>query len=508
MGVIILRQALISVYDKTEVVELAQELSALGYRIISTGGTYKLLKENNLPVTYISDVTEFPEILDGRVKTLHPRIHGGILAKDTAEHRQQLQSIGGELIDLVIVNLYPFESVSQDPNATFDQVIENIDIGGPTLIRAAAKNHDRVTVICDPNDYASVLSQLKTGTLSSAERKRLAAKAFAYTAYYDTLIAQYLEQPIFPDKLTIALQKVSELRYGENPHQKAAFYRQVPRSESSIADAVQLHGKELSFNNIYDAQAAWQMVSAFDEPCVVAVKHNNPCGLAVADTLYDAYVKTYESDPVSIFGGIVACNRQVDLATAKLMYKIFLEVIIAPDFSPEALQILTKKPNIRLLKLAPALSRDWDWKKVPGGFLIQEGDIIDLDESLLQVVTNRQPTPQEWQDLRFAWKVVKYVKSNAIVLCKDKQLLGVGAGQMNRVQSVRLSAAQAGEKARGSVLGSDAFFPFADNIEEAAKCGVTAIIQPGGSVRDQEVIEACNRYGIAMVFTGIRHFRH
>ena len=508
MGVIILRQALISVYDKTEVVELAQELSALGYRIISTGGTYKLLKENNLPVTYISDVTEFPEILDGRVKTLHPRIHGGILAKDPAEHRQQLQSIGGELIDLVIVNLYPFESVSQDPNATFDQVIENIDIGGPTLIRAAAKNHDRVTVICDPNDYASVLSQLKTGTLSSAERKRLAAKAFAYTAYYDTLIAQYLEQPIFPDKLTIALQKVSELRYGENPHQKAAFYRQVPRSESSIADAVQLHGKELSFNNIYDAQAAWQMVSAFDEPCVVAVKHNNPCGLAVADTLYDAYVKTYEADPVSIFGGIVACNRQVDLATAKLMYKIFLEVIIAPDFSPEALQILTKKPNIRLLKLAPALSRDWDWKKVPGGFLIQEGDIIDLDESLLQVVTNRQPTPQEWQDLRFAWKVVKYVKSNAIVLCKDKQLLGVGAGQMNRVQSVRLSAAQAGEKARGSVLGSDAFFPFADNIEEAAKCGVTAIIQPGGSVRDQEVIEACNRYGIAMVFTGIRHFRH
>lgn len=508
MGVIILRQALISVYDKTGVVELAQELSALGYRIISTGGTYKLLKENNLPVTYISDVTEFPEILDGRVKTLHPRIHGGILAKDTAEHRQQLQSIGGELIDLVIVNLYPFESVSQDPNATFDQVIENIDIGGPTLIRAAAKNHDRVTVICDPNDYASVLSQLKTGTLSSAERKRLAAKAFAYTAYYDTLIAQYLEQTIFPDKLTIALQKVSELRYGENPHQKAAFYRQVPRSESSIADAVQLHGKELSFNNIYDAQAAWQMVSAFDEPCVVAVKHNNPCGLAVADTLYDAYVKTYEADPVSIFGGIVACNRQVDLATAKLMYKIFLEVIIAPDFSPEALQILTKKPNLRLLKLAPALSRDWDWKKVPGGFLIQEGDIIDLDESLLQVVTNRQPTPQEWQDLRFAWKVVKYVKSNAIVLCKDKQLLGVGAGQMNRVQSVRLSAAQAGEKARGSVLGSDAFFPFADNIEEAAKCGVTAIIQPGGSVRDQEVIEACNRYGIAMVFTGIRHFRH
>lgn len=508
MGVIILRQALISVYDKTGVVELAQELSALGYRIISTGGTYKLLKENNLPVTYISDVTEFPEILDGRVKTLHPRIHGGILAKDTAEHRQQLQSIGGELIDLVVVNLYPFESVSQDPNATFDQVIENIDIGGPTLIRAAAKNHDRVTVICDPNDYASVLSQLKTGTLSSAERKRLAAKAFAYTAYYDTLIAQYLEQPIFPDKLTIALQKVSELRYGENPHQKAAFYRQVPRSESSIADAVQLHGKELSFNNIYDAQAAWQMVSAFDEPCVVAVKHNNPCGLAVADTLYDAYVKTYEADPVSIFGGIVACNRQVDLATAKLMYKIFLEVIIAPDFSPEALQILTKKPNLRLLKLAPALSRDWDWKKVPGGFLIQEGDIIDLDESLLQVVTNRQPTPQEWQDLRFAWKVVKYVKSNAIVLCKDKQLLGVGAGQMNRVQSVRLSAAQAGEKARGSVLGSDAFFPFADNIEEAAKCGVTAIIQPGGSVRDQEVIEACNRYGIAMVFTGIRHFRH
>ncbi|HPT92266.1 MAG TPA: bifunctional phosphoribosylaminoimidazolecarboxamide formyltransferase/IMP cyclohydrolase [Limnochordia bacterium] len=503
-----MKLALLSVYDKTGVAAFAQSLVENGYKLISTGGTYRLLKENNLPVTYISEVTEFPEILDGRVKTLHPRVHGGILAKDTDEHRRQLEQIGGSLIDLVAVNLYPFEAVSQDPNATEEQVVENIDIGGPTLLRAAAKNHARVVVVSDPKDYDWVLEKMKEGSLDLDDRKRLAAKAFNHTAYYDTLIAHYLGQPVFADKMTVALEKAANLRYGENPHQKAAFYRQAPVWPVSIAQAQQLHGKELSFNNIYDAQAAWQLVSEFQEPCAVAVKHNNPCGLAVGESLYEAYLKAYEGDPVSIFGGIVAVNRKVDVPTAKEMSKIFLEVIIAPDFTEDALAVLTKKANLRLLKLEPAQSSDWDWKKVSGGFLIQEADVVDLDHNQLKVVTNRQPSDEEWEDLFFGWKVVKYVKSNAIVLCKAKQLIGVGAGQMNRVQSVRLSVEQAGDQAKGAVLASDAFFPFADSVELAASKGVTAIIQPGGSVRDQEVIDACNQHGMAMVFTGIRHFRH
>lgn len=504
-----MKKALISVFDKTGVVEFAASLVELGYEIISTGGTFTTLQEAGLPVTYISKITDFPEILDGRVKTLHPRIHGGILAKDTEEHLQELTSIGGSLIDLVAVNLYPFEKVSQIPGVAFEQVLENIDIGGPTLLRAAAKNHPRVTVVCEPSDYENVLTNLKTDSMTLEFRKELAAKAFAHTAYYDTLIAQYLskETDQFPDKLTIALSKVKDLRYGENPHQQAAFYQQVP-STGGLACAEQLNGKELSFNNIYDTEAAWQLVSNFEEPCVVAVKHNNPCGLGVGTDLYEAWVKAYEGDPVSIFGGIIACNRIVDLKTAQAMNKIFLEVIVAPDFSDDALQLLRKKANLRLLKLVPQLNTGHDWKKVTGGLLIQEGDQLDLIEEDLKVVTKRQPTNEEWSDLRMAWKVVKYVKSNAIVFCKDQQLIGVGAGQMNRVQSVRLAANQGGDKTQGAVLGSDAFFPFADNIEEAAKAGITAIIQPGGSVRDQEVIEACDRYNIAMVFTGIRHFRH
>ncbi|HHX02620.1 MAG TPA: bifunctional phosphoribosylaminoimidazolecarboxamide formyltransferase/IMP cyclohydrolase [Firmicutes bacterium] len=503
-----MKLALLSVFDKTGIVELAQSLVDTGYQLVSTGGTYQLLQDSNVPVTYISAVTEFPEILDGRVKTLHPRIHGGILAKDIDEHRQQLEQIGGKLIDLVVVNLYPFEAVSQDPSASDEKVIENIDIGGPTLLRAAAKNHARVTVICDPKDYDWVLERLKSGNLNQTDRKHLAAKAFNHTAYYDTLIAQYLGQPAFAERMTVALAKIADLRYGENPHQQAAFYQQVPPLPASIAQAQQLHGKALSYNNIYDAQAAWQLVSQFQEPCAVAVKHNNPCGLAIGANLYEAYLRAYESDPVSIFGGIVACNRKVDLRTAKEMSKIFLEVIIAPEFSEEALVVLTKKANLRLLQLDPAQSADLDWKKVSGGFLIQEADLADLDRNQLKIVTNREPSDQEWEDLFFGWKVVKYVKSNAIVLCKDKQLIGVGAGQMNRVQSVRLSIDQAGNQAQGSVLASDAFFPFADSIELAASKGVTAIIQPGGSIRDQEVIDACNRHGVAMVFTGIRHFRH
>lgn len=502
-----MKKALISVFNKKGVVEFAKQLAALNYQLISTGGTYKLLNDNQVPVTYISEITDFPEILDGRVKTLHPRIHGGILAKDIPEHISELDSIGGSLIDIVAVNLYPFEEVSQDPKASFQDVLENIDIGGPTLLRAAAKNHPRVSVICDPDDYPSIIKELKSGGLGEAKRRQLAAKAFAHTAYYDTLITHYLKQSEFPQKFTVALEKAGDLRYGENPHQKAAVYRQMP-SNLSIIDAEQLHGKKLSFNNYYDAQSAWQLVSTFEEPCAVAVKHSNPCGLGAADNLYDAYLKAYAGDPVSIFGGIVACNRIVDEKTAEAMSKIFLEVIIAPDFSKDAVKILTKKANVRLLRLAPKISKDYDWKRIAGGFIIQEPDLTDLDEEKLKVVTKRKPTKEEMNDLRFGWKVVKFVKSNAIVLCKNQQLLGVGAGQMNRVQSVRLSTNQAGEKAKGAALASDAFFPFADNIEAAAEEGVTCIIQPGGSIRDSEVIQACDRYNIAMVFTGIRHFRH
>lgn len=502
-----MKRALLSVFNKKGIEELGKQLVKLDYQLISTGGTYKVLKEHQLPVTYISEVTQFPEILNGRVKTLHPLIHGGILAKDTPEHLAELSGINGELIDLVVVNLYPFETVSQDSQATFDEVLENIDIGGPTLLRAAAKNHPRVMVVCDPDDYDTVICGIQSGGLDQEQRKKLAAKAFAHTAYYDSLIADYFGQPHLPEKLTVPLSKVRDLRYGENPHQKAALYRQAGEKKGIIA-AKQLHGKQLSYNNIFDMQAAVQMVAAFTEPCAVALKHTNPCGLAVADNLYEAFCKAYEGDPVSIFGGIVACNRTVDQQTATEMSKIFLEVIIAPKFSEAALEILTKKKNLRLMQLEPTQTADYDWKKVDGGFLTQTPDRLDLDDSKLEVVTKRQPNDNEWQDLRFAWKVVKYVKSNAIVLCKEKQLIGVGAGQMNRVQSVQLSTAQAGEKAFGSSLASDAFFPFADNIESAAARGVTAIIQPGGSIRDQEVIDACNKHDIAMVFTRVRHFRH
>lgn len=502
-----MKKALISVYDKQGVVEFASELVALGYEVISTGGTYKQLKAAGLAVTYISDVTEFPEILDGRVKTLHPRIHGGILAKDEPDHIEQLSAIGGSLIDVVAVNLYPFEAVSQNPESSFADVIENIDIGGPTLIRAAAKNHERVTVLCHPSDYATVIERLQNDNLDANLRRELAAKAFAHTAYYDTLITTYLGRDEFPSKMTIALEKVSDLRYGENPHQKAAFYQEVP-GVSGLSSAVQLNGKELSFNNIYDAEAAWQMASSYSEPCVAAVKHCNPCGLAVADNISDAYQKAYEADPISIYGGIVAANGVINEKSAREMSKIFLEVIIAPDFTTEALKILQKKSNLRLLKLDPMVNTRQEWKKVTGGFLVQDADAKVLNETELQVVTKREPTEAEMQDLYFAWKAVKYVKSNAIVFAKDQQLIGVGAGQMNRVQSVRLCATQAGEKAVGAVLASDAFFPFADNIEEAAAAGIKAIIQPGGSIRDQDSIDACNEHGIAMVFTGVRHFRH
>ncbi len=502
-----MKRALLSVYDKVGIVEFADELVKRKYEIVSTGGTYRTLKDKGIPVTYISEVTDFPEILDGRVKTLHPKIHGGILAKDTSAHVDQLTEIGGRLIDIVAVNLYPFEAVSQNPDSTFDEVLENIDIGGPCMLRAAAKNHPRVVVACDPRDYSAIIDQLQSGEVAQAFRRTLAAKAFAHTAYYDTLITQYLDQPKFPHRMTIALQKSGELRYGENPHQSGAFYQQVPVS-GGVAVAKQLQGKALSFNNIMDADAAWQMVSNFEEPCAVAVKHNNPCGLGVAENLLHAYQKAYEGDTVSIFGGIVACNQTMDKQTALAMKNVFLEVVIAPDFTEDALAILKKKPNLRVLKLAPMVNQGDEWKKVTGGVLIQEGNTLDVMEDQLQVVTKRQPTDTEWEDLRFAWKTVKFVKSNGIVLCKDNQLIGVGTGQLNRLQSVKLSLEQAGQRAEGAALASDAFFPFADNIEAAASSGVTAIIQPGGSIRDSEVIELCDQFNMTMIFTGIRHFRH
>lgn len=502
-----MKRALISVFDKTGVVEFSRGLVGLGYEIVSTGGTLKTLHEENIPVTYVSDLTGFPEILDGRVKTLHPVIHGGILAKDTPAHNEQLKSIGAAAVDLVAVNLYPFEKVATAGDASFADILENIDIGGPTLLRAAAKNHPRVYVVSDPASYDAVLEHLSDAQDSPSLRRELAAKAFAHTAYYDSLIARYLGEPAFNETLTLPLRKAADLRYGENPHQRAAYYNDAPGTQG-LAAAEQLHGKPLSFNNVLDLNAACQMAAAFEETCVVAVKHGNPCGLGIGSTIEEAYQKAYDGDRVSIFGGIVAANTRVDSAAAALMNQIFLEIVVAPDFTDEALEVLRKKTNLRIMRLKPQVDRGWDWRRVQGGWLVQEADVTGDESMDLRVVTQKQPSEDEMQDLLFAWRIVKHVKSNAIVLAKDKQLIGVGAGQMNRVQSVKLSIEQAGERAAKCVLASDAFFPFADNIDAAAAAGIAAIIEPGGSLRDQEVIDACDRYGIAMVFTGVRHFRH
>lgn len=511
-----IKRALISVSDKTGIVELARGLAGLGVEIISTGGTYKLLKDSGIPVTGISEVTHFPEILDGRVKTLHPRIHGGLLAiRDLETHRNQLSENGIEPIDLVIVNLYPFAATIAKPDVTFAEAIENIDIGGPAMLRAAAKNHAYVTVVVDQADYAEVLQQIKEqGYVDEATRKRLAAKAFRHTAAYDSLIAQYLSEQVgekSPEKLTVTFEKVQDLRYGENPHQQASFYRYPLPVPGTVVTSEQLHGKELSYNNINDADAALALVKEFDQPAVVAVKHMNPCGVGIGANLEEAFDKAYAADPVSIFGGIIATNQVVDKATALKMSGIFLEIILAPDFTEEALGILTQKKNLRLLKLGevkqktvPALR----YTSVAGGLLVQDEDIKPLDRASCTVVTERAPSDEEWEQLAFAWKVVKHVKSNAIVLARENQTIGIGAGQMNRVGAARIAIQQAGEKSVGSVLASDAFFPMPDTVEEAAKAGVTAIIQPGGSIKDQESIDAANKHGIAMIFTGVRHFRH
>ncbi|MCR4420219.1 MAG: bifunctional phosphoribosylaminoimidazolecarboxamide formyltransferase/IMP cyclohydrolase [Clostridia bacterium] len=507
------RRALISVSDKRGLDVFARGLKELGFEIISTGGTARSLEGWGVAVTPVSRVTGFPEILEGRLKTLHPLIHGGILAKRVPEHLEQLAVQGIELIDLVVVNLYPFRETVSRPGVTLEEAIENIDIGGPSLVRAAAKNHAYVTVVVNPERYPLVLEQLRSkGEVDAETRFALAVEAFAHTAAYDAAIAQYLSNvrvgSPFPPVVALVGEKVQDLRYGENPHQRAAFYREVGAT-GGLAFARQLQGKELSFNNLMDTQAAWALVRELPAPAAVVIKHNNPCGAAVAGSLSEAYRKAFEADPTSAFGGIVGLNAPVDEATARELAKIFLEVVVAPGYSPEALEVLRQKEALRLLEIPAAPEgRQWDVKALGGGFLVQEADVVDAAPEEWRVVTRRAPTEAEKQELAFAWKVVKHVKSNAIVVTKNRVTLGVGAGQMNRVGAAKIALEQAGEAARGAVLGSDAFFPFPDTVEVAAKAGITAIIQPGGSVRDQESIDACDRYGLAMVFTGKRHFKH
>jgi phosphoribosylaminoimidazolecarboxamide formyltransferase / IMP cyclohydrolase len=509
------KRALISVSNKENIVEFARQLVELGFEIISTGGTKKVLQENKIPVIGISDVTDFPEILEGRVKTLHPKIHGALLAKfDDKDHQQQIAHHQIQPIQLVCVNLYPFQETIAKPDATVEDAIENIDIGGPTMLRASAKNHEYVTVVVDPADYDTVLSELRnSGEVQKETRRKLAAKVFRHTAAYDALIAEYMTELVqeeTPEKLTVTYELKQPLRYGENPHQKAAFYRKPLGSKFSIANAEQLHGKELSYNNINDADAALQIVKEFTEPAAVAVKHMNPCGVGTGETIYDAFTKAFEADPVSIFGGIIALNREVDAETAKKLHEIFLEIIIAPSFSTEALEILTAKKNLRLLTIPFDEQQAGELKltSIEGGLLVQEQDKFTLDDATISVPTKREPTEEEWQALKLGWKVVKHVKSNAIVVAGKDMTLGVGAGQMNRVGAAKIALEQAGEKAKGAVLASDAFFPMDDTVEAAAKAGITAIIQPGGSIRDEDSIKKADEYGIAMVFTGVRHFKH
>lgn len=517
-----IRRALISVSDKTGIVEFAKALEGLGVEIISTGGTARLLSENGVKVIPVSEVTGFPEILGGRLKTLHPKIHGGLLALRSSEvHLKQISELGIEPIDLVAVNLYPFKHTIEKPGVTFEEAIENIDIGGPAMLRSAAKNHENVIVICDPEDYGRVLKELKSkGEVGRELRRKLALKVFEHTSHYDAMISDYLrstvladeseEKDVFPKDLTLAFEKVQDLRYGENPHQRAAFYREMGDITGTIAGARKLSGKELSFNNINDADAALALVLEFEEPCAVAIKHTNPCAVACGKDLHEAFLKAYEADPVSIFGGIVALNRRVDVKTAKELAKIFLEIVIAPGFDPDALELLKAKKNLRLLEvdMKGRKTARWDLKRVSGGILVQDPDIEDFDEKDFKVVTKRVPTQEEMRDLLFAWKVAKHVKSNAIVLAKESVTVGIGMGQVNRIWPTQQSIAWAKDKAKGAVLASDAFFPFSDVVETAAAAGITAIIQPGGSVRDEDSIKVADERGIAMVFTGIRHFRH
>lgn len=516
-------RALISVSDKTGIVEFAKELEALGIQILSTGGTYKKLMDEGVAAIEVSEVTGFPECLDGRVKTLHPAIHAGLLAmRGKEEHMKQLKDLQIEPIDFVIVNLYPFKATILKEDVTREEAVENIDIGGPTMLRSAAKNYQDVAVVTDPADYNKVLNELKQeGKVSLDTKFYLMQKVFMHTSNYDTMIADYLKKErkdtSLPETLTLTYEKVQDMRYGENPHQKAAFYREIGKKKGSIVDARQLNGKELSFNNINDTNGALELLKEFSEPTVVACKHGNPCGVGSAATIDEAWDKAYLADKVSIFGGIVVVNRKVTAYMAEEMSKIFLEVIVAPDFEEAALAILKGKKNVRVLQLAdievPQDENAYDLKKVNGGLIVQTIDSKLLNEEDIKVVTDRKPTEKELEDMLFAMKVVKFVKSNGIALAKDKQSVGIGPGQVNRIwaakQSIEHSKELIGQEAScGAVLASDAFFPFDDCVEAAHEGGITAIIQPGGSVRDEDSIKKCNEYGIAMVFTGMRHFKH
>jgi len=515
----IARRALLSVSDKSGIVEFARGLSAAGFSILSTGGTAALLTREGIAVTEVSAYTGFPEMLDGRVKTLHPKIHGGLLARtEDAKHRAAIAQAGIDPIELLVVNLYPFESTVADPECALEDAVENIDIGGPAMLRAAAKNHGSVAALVDPADYPRVLEEIRAkGAVSSETRFALAKKVFAHTAAYDGAIANYLtslngKRTEYPQVLRLQFKKLQDLRYGENPHQSAALYRDARPVPGALAAYRQVQGKDLSYNNIADADAAWECVKQFAEPGCVIVKHANPCGVATGASLLAAYEKAFATDPVSAFGGILGFNRALDAGTVQAVAKQFAEVVIAPRVEPAALKILGAKANLRILEVP--LARDvqpHDYKRIGGGLLVQSSDARAVERKELRVATRRQPAESEWSDLLFAWRVAKFVKSNAIVFCRDGATLGVGAGQMSRVDSVRIAASKAqGAKLSlaGSAVASDAFFPFRDGLDALAQAGAKAVIQPGGSVRDDEVIAAADEHGIAMVFTGVRHFRH
>lgn len=496
--------ALLSVYDKQGLAEFAYQLNEMNWTILASGGTARFLAQNNLPYIEIAKYTGSPEVLDGRVKTLHPAIHAGILARPTEADFQELSKFGWQPIDLIVVNLYPFEQTIAQPNVSLETAIENIDIGGVALLRAAAKNWQRVIVCCDPQDYPLILHELQQGEVPLQFRRRLAAKTFALTARYDSLIANYLSEQ---EPITLQLYSVKKLHYGENPHQKAEFLAEQPNAQPLGGKTLQ--GKELSYNNLLDLDTAWRAASSYNEPCVVIVKHQSPCGIACAETVEEAYQKALASDPVSAFGGVIACNREITADAALAMKELFIECMIAPCFSDEAREIFTSKKNCRLIEI-PIATRpaEFEYRSIHGGFLRQTVDFGDPPDNLWKVVSRREPTPDEWEALQFAWKAVQYVKSNAIVLAKGKATVGIGGGQPNRVDAVRIALQRAADRAQGSVLASDAFFPFPDSVELAAQAGVTAIIQPGGSLRDGDSLAVADAAGIAMIYTGVRHFRH
>ena len=522
MSVRVVRRALLSVSDKTHLLDFARGLAAFGIELVSTGGTRKALAEGGLAVREVSDLTGFPEMLDGRVKTLHPLVHGGILhVRDDPEHVAAVQAHGIVPIDLVVVNLYPFEATVARAGSTHEQIIENIDIGGPSMVRSAAKNYHDVAVVTAPDQYGEVLDEMRSyaGGTTLATRQRLSGSAFALTAAYDRAVAAYFARRAggeeFPSRLDLSFERRAMLRYGENPHQPAGFYVESPTPSGCVAGATVLHGKELSYNNILDLDSALSLAREFAAPAAAVIKHNNPCGCAVAPTLEEAFARAYAGDPISAYGGVIAFNREVDAATAMQLTEPgrFVECVIAPDFSREAFEILTTRPswkkNVRLLRTGPlAAPVGLDYRRISGGLLAQTRDTGGDDFAEVKVVTKRAPSEQELADLRFAWTVCKHVKSNAIVLAKGGMVVGVGAGQMSRVDSTFMAIRKAGDRAKGAVLASDAFFPFRDNLDEAAKAGVTAAVQPGGSMRDADSVAACDEHGLAMVCTGVRHFRH